>query len=162
MSGTVLGVAVPATVVSTEDSHLSMDEWNCAWSGCASHSSVSQGHPPACLVRAEENDSPLIRERRDKLLHLFGDPDLPEPHKTAFKKLLAEHHSAFSVEKGERGETDLIKMESDIGNAPPIKQPVCCLPIGVSEELAKLICAIQKNNVIKPSKSLWANPIILV
>ena len=58
--------------------------------------------------------------------------------------------------------TDLIEMEIDTGNAPPIKQPVRRLPFGVREEVAKLIHDMQKNNVIEPSKSPWASPIILV
>ena len=139
--GTVLGVAVPATAVPTKDTHPSIR---------------------ACLVRAEEKASPTMPGRREKLLHLLGEPDLPEPHKTAFKEFLAEHHSAFSVEEGERGETDLIEMEIDTGNAPPIKQPVRRLPFGVREEVAKLIHDMQKSNVIEPSKSPWASPIILV
>ena len=138
--GTVLGVATPATVVSAEDTHPSVR---------------------AYLVAAEEN--PLgVQERQEKLLHLLADPDLPEQDKATFKEFLASYHQAFSVEEGECGETDLVEMEIETGDTPPIKQPVRRLPFGVREEVAKLIRDMQKNGVIEPSKSPWASPIVLV
>ena len=54
-----------------------------------------------------------------KLMEQLEEPHLPEPEKSRLCEFLADHHEAFSLEEGERGETDLIQMEIDTGSAPP-------------------------------------------
>ena len=75
---------------------------------------------------------------------------------------LPDHHKAFSLEEGERGETDLIQMEIDTGNACPKKQPARRMPFAVRQEVATQLKKMQKNGVIQPSKSPWASPVVLV
>ena len=52
------------------------------------------------------------------------EPDLPEPQKKLLRDFLAEKQLTFRLEKGEHGETDLIQMEIDTGDATPKKQCV--------------------------------------
>ena len=64
----------------------------------------------------------------------------------------------FSLEEGE-GETDLIEMEIDTGDAAPKRQSAWRMPFAVRQEVAK---QMQDNGVIKPSRSPWASPVVLV
>ena len=75
---------------------------------------------------------------------------------------MADHHQAFSVEDGERGETDLVQMEIDTGDSAPVKQPVRRMPLSVRQEVARQLRDMQKNGVIQPSKSPWSSPVVLV
>ena len=75
---------------------------------------------------------------------------------------LKKHHHAFSLEEGEHGETDLVQLEIDTGDASPIKQPVRCLPFAARQEVAYQLKKMQGMGVIKPSSSPWASPIVLV
>ena len=62
----------------------------------------------------------------------------------------------------EDGETDLVKLRIEMGDATPIAQSVQQVPFAVRKEVAHLLQEMQRNNVIQPSHSPWANPIVLV
>ena len=49
--------------------------------------------------------------RKTKLRETIGELDLPRDEGEAFQSFLMRYHHAFSLEDGERGETDLIRME---------------------------------------------------
>ena len=46
-------------------------------------------------------------ERRKKLREALIEPDLPDSEKSTLLEFLSKHHNVFSLEEGERGETDL-------------------------------------------------------
>ena len=87
------------------------------------------------------------------------------PNSSERKKLntlLSEYHEVFSLEDDERGETDLVQLTIDTGDAPPQRQPARRVPIAAQQELAQLLESMQKSHVIQPSESPWASPIVLV
>ena len=100
--------------------------------------------------------------RRKKLLELLGDPDIPPEEKEQLLEFLASNHEAFSLEEGERGETDLVEMVIDTGDAPPLKQAARRMPFSVRQEVARLLKEMQRDGVIEPSNSPWASPVVLV
>ena len=100
--------------------------------------------------------------RRKKLLELLGDPDIPPEEKEQLLEFLASNHEAFSLEEGERGETDLVEMVIDTGDAPPLKQAARRMPFSVRQEVACLLKEMQRDGVIEPSNSPWASPVVLV
>ena len=157
--GFVLGEAVEATVVSSK---------NESQEGCGSEAVLLAG-----VRNAQEGpmDLELVKRvmsveqeqvRKRKLTEQLEEPHLPEPEKSRLCEFLADHHEAFSLEEGERGETDLIQMEIDTGSAPPKKQPVRRMPFAVRQEVATQLKKMQKYGVIQPSKSPWASPVVLV
>ena len=75
---------------------------------------------------------------------------------------LSEYHQTFSLEEDERGETDIVQLVIDTGDAPPQRQPVRRVPFAVWQELANLLKSMQKSKVIQPSNSPWASPVVLV
>ena len=68
----------------------------------------------------------------------------------------------FASEDGERGETDLVKLHVEMGDATPIAQSVCRVPFAIRKEVAHQLRKIQRNNVVQPSHSPWGSPIVLV
>ena len=68
----------------------------------------------------------------------------------------------FSLEEGERGETDVVELHIDTGDAHPKSQPPRRVPFAVRQEIARQLRQMQTNGVIQPSKSPWASPIVLV
>lgn len=68
----------------------------------------------------------------------------------------------FALEDGERGETNLVKLHVETGEATLIAQSVRRVPFAVRKEVAHQLQEMQHNNVIQPSHSPWASPIVLV
>ena len=50
----------------------------------------------------------------------------------------------------------------DTGDAPPKKQAARRIPFAARQEIAKQLKEMEKNNVIKPSESPGASPVVLV
>ena len=62
--------------------------------------------------------------------------------------LLEEYHDVFSLEDGERGETDLVQFHIDTGEAIPHRQPVRRAPFAVRQKIAKQLKDMQRHDVI--------------
>ena len=109
-------------------------------------------------------DDPQDRhvQRKQKLKEVLVPPKLPPNEWETLVELLAAHHHVFCLEEGDRGETDLISMEIDTGDAYPRRQAPRRMPFAVREEVARQLSEMQTNRVIKPSKSPWASPVVLV
>ena len=102
-AGEYLGGAVPATVVqATED---------------------NTARTFTVTTHAEEEAHDTERKHREKLLGLLQEPDIPLQEKHTLLEFLTGYHHVFSLEDGERGETDLVQMEINTGDASPKKQP---------------------------------------
>jgi len=72
-----------------------------------------------------------------------------------------DYHDVFSLEEGERGETDMVELNT--GDELSRKQAARRIPYAACQEVAEqLQKSIQKTGVIKPSSSLWFSPVVLV
>ncbi len=89
-------------------------------------------------------------------------PELPPPDSRLLLEFLTEHHDVFSLEDGERKDTELVCIEINIGDASPRKQPPSCMPFIVRQEVEKQLRSMQQNGVIRPSFSSWSSPVIMV
>ena len=99
--------------------------------------------------------------QKEKLRELYKDNiDLPHPVTNSFLQFLSNHHEAFSLEENERGEMNLLEMEIDRGDAPPKKQRPRCMLFAVRQEVLKQLKRMQEAQVIQPSKSPWASPVV--
>ena len=76
--------------------------------------------------------------------------------------VLMKYHYAFSPEEGERGETDLIHMHKDTGDAYPRRQRVRKMLFALRQEATRQLRDMQDKEVIQPSKSPWTSPVDLV
>ena len=101
-----------------------------------------------------------VDRRREKLKAWISEDHSFEQVK--LKALLSEFHEAFSLDDDERGETDLVQLTIDTGDAPLRRQSARRIPIAAQQELAQLLESMQKSHVIQPSESPWASPVVLV
>ena len=62
----------------------------------------------------------------------------------------------------ERGETDLMEFSIETGSASPKRQATRRIPFAARQEITSQLDKMQRNNVIKPSESPWASPVVLV
>ena len=76
--------------------------------------------------------------------------------------LLEGFHDVFSLAEGERGETNLVEMEIDTGDSVPKKQAARQMPFAVRHDVALHLQKMLEQNVIQPSNSPWASPVVLV
>ena len=112
-------------------------------------------------VKAVQGSDDQRKRTLARLLEEEGS-NLPWQERAKLHSLLLDHHQAFALEDGERGETDLVEMTIDTGDSPPKKQPVRRIPFAVRQEVAHQLRAMQDAGVIRPSSSPWASPIVLV
>ena len=119
-------------------------------------SQVVTGEQNTPSVKEEE-----VKQRKEKLREALN-PELDgTPGEEQLSGLLEEYHEVFSLSKGNRGETDLIELHIDTGDATPWKYPVCRVPFAVRDEIAHNLQEMQDAKVIQPSNSPWASPVVL-
>ena len=88
--------------------------------------------------------------------------ELPWQDKSKLYSLMCKYHDVFALGDRERGETDLIQLEIDTGNAPPNRQHPRRMPFSGRNEIAKQLKKMQEMTVIQPSKSPWSSPVVMV
>ena len=64
--------------------------------------------------------------------------------------------------KTQLGTTSLVEHSIDTGNAPPIKQLPRRLPNALKPIVDSQVKEMIDNNIVRPSHSPWASPIVLV
>ena len=87
--------------------------------------------------------------------------DFERDHKERLTQLVFEFADIFA-EDGEFGQTSKIKHSIHTGDAQPIRQPVQRVPLCQRQEMQNLLTEMQDKDVIQPSQSPWASPVVLV
>ena len=116
---------------------------------------VTNKQPASGVEEEEKQRGEKLREMLKKKL----DGTLGQEQLGA---LLEEYNEVFSLGKEDRGETDLIELHIDTGDTVPRKYPVRRVPFAVRNEIARNLQEMQNANVIQPSNSPWASPVVLV
>lgn len=81
---------------------------------------------------------------------------------TEVRRLLEEFADVFALHPGDVGRTHLVKHRIDVGTARPIKQPPRRVPRSRLSEVQGLITDMEARDIIEPSTSPWASPVVLV
>ena len=68
----------------------------------------------------------------------------------------------FCLEANERGETDLLTMEIDTGEARLKRKVTRRMPFAVRAKVAKQLRSMQEAGVVQLSSSPWASPVVMV
>lgn len=76
--------------------------------------------------------------------------------------MLLRNSNTFVCSKNDVGTCTLIKHRIDTTGAAPVRQPLKRTQIGFEGEELHNVKEQRKNGVIKPSKSAWASPVVLV
>ena len=101
--------------------------------------------------------------------------DVPGPHKVQlqdkdittdirqkFEELCEEYGEAFSKNNKDIGRTNLVKMDIDTGDSPPVSSRPYTLPLKHYEWVQREIESLERTGVITKSMSKWASPIVIV
>ena len=122
-----------------------------------------------CVCSAEattnDNTSQVLTEEKK---HILWDmvcnchADLSDLERESLFFLLLQFGDIFAGPEDMPGRTSKLKHSIDTGDAHPIRQPVRRIPPAKRREVTKLLDEMMKKNVIQPSSSPWASPIVLV
>ena len=111
--------------------------------------------------KREEADEFEIPEHLHDLYERSQTGLLPT-EKIHLSELLIKHAVAFSKTKDDIGRTKLVQHRIDTGDAHPVRQRARRLPIHQRAEEKKQIEDMLRQDVIEPSNSPWASPLVLV
>ena len=145
--GSTLGEATPVAVV-------------CPTDGANPESSGGTTQDETTLRRIQSRSAAW---RKKQLVENISDlKTLPPPERQELVNFLQKHHTVFALEEHERGETDLVEMTIETGDAEPHKCAPRRMPFAVREEVARQLERMQAAEVIQPSTSPWASPVVMV
>ena len=98
----------------------------------------------------------------DHLKELIATVDLTGNDLDEFVALLRKYQHIFAKDKHDLGRTNLIRHRINTGPSRPIRKPPRRLPLGKREIEHQEIRDMLDRDVIQPSVSPWASPIVLV
>ena len=100
----------------------------------------------------------------DHLKELYSDSIIGKSHKQrkALEETLIEYQDVFSKHDNDLGFTHLAEHTIDTDNARPIKQPFRRVPLAYEQAEKEAIDKMLEQDVIRPSSSPWASPLVLV
>ncbi|GFW21873.1 retrovirus-related Pol polyprotein from transposon 412 [Trichonephila clavipes] len=93
---------------------------------------------------------------------LLENAELSPEQKSSAERLFQEFEDVFSRKSSDIGHTTMTQHRIDTADHPPIEQHPRCLPFAKQEEVGTLLREMQENDIIEPSSSPWASPIVLV
>ena len=76
--------------------------------------------------------------------------------------LLLEYNDVFSLSGTPLGRTDMVEHKIHTGEAQPIKQQPRRVPLHQEEVVKTEIDRMISQDVIRPSESPWASPVVIV
>ena len=106
-----------------------------------------------------------VKEKRKVLfekLKLLGLESWTEGNKDKALNLLAEYHNIFMLEDGEMGCTKAAEHKIEVMDPRPFKERLRNIPSGLLDEVKEHLNHMFNVGAIKPSKSAWSNPVVLV
>ena len=95
-------------------------------------------------------------------LYLKSAKDLNVHQKARLAKILTEKAHHFSKDDDDYGFTDVVTHHIDNGDAAPICQHLRHQPLAMQDEEDKLMDGMREKNLVEPSNSPWASPVVLV
>ena len=130
------------------------------------------------LARLEEVDEPesvnVVLEKREAtgipaemettLWSLACNADVPlsAAEQEQMFSLLMEYSDIFASDAKDFGQTNKVCHKIFTGDAAPIRQQIRIIPPSLRKETKKLVQEMLDRQVIQPSSSPWASPIVLV
>ena len=108
-------------------------------------------------VEERKTVNEILKKIEDKV-----DKDITSEEKYELMKTLSENEEIFSKHKMDLGKTDVIQHTIETGNAKPIAFKPRKVPIGLEEDMNRMINDLLAAGVVRPSTSPWNFPIVLV
>ncbi|KER21451.1 hypothetical protein T265_10214 [Opisthorchis viverrini] len=89
-------------------------------------------------------------------------PTISSSTKAELRSVLSEYTDVFAWKDSDVGRTKHIQHCIDNGDATPIRLPPRSVPIQYQHQLNQMIDDMLSKDIIKPSASPWASPVVLV
>jgi hypothetical protein len=97
-----------------------------------------------------------------KNFKLHSEMQLTPEEVIQFEELIHKNSDVFGSHKYDLGRTELVKFEIDTGDHPPVKKSPYRTPYAFRGQVKQQISEMLKADIIQPSQSDWAAPIICV
>ena len=109
-------------------------------------------------------DSEISKDKEEMLWEMVeaAGESLNGLEKEQLYCLLAKYADIFAACSSDLGRTDKVKHQIDTGSSAPIRQQVRRVPPARREEVKKLLKDMLAQDVIQPTNSPWASPVVLV
>ncbi|GES82982.1 enzymatic polyprotein, putative [Rhizophagus clarus] len=128
------------------------------WENCALYSMISPTDDPFYKVQLEQDDV-LLYITSEKSIAIG---EINNTQKEKLTTLLQKYAHLFATKKEELGRTNIVKHSIYTENIPPIRQKFYRTSQKEQEHIDKKIKEMLYYNIIRPSTSEWASPVILV
>ena len=104
------------------------------------------------------------QEKQQVLQQLVWDSctELTSGEKEIFLELLLKYADLLAFSTADLGRTNKLRHKIDTGGAPPIRQPVRRISPPQREQVRSLLGEMLEHEVVEPSSSPWASPVVLV
>ena len=109
----------------------------------------------------EPDGSTKVPDFLNDLLHR-SSPHLDTRQQGEVAAILTEFADVFAASDEDLGKTGVVKHRIDTGNARPIRQPARRMPVHQKKEAEDEVQKMLRKDIIEPSSSPWASPIVLV
>ena len=90
------------------------------------------------------------------------DQNIPEDTRRKFEELKVQFPKVFSLSNEDIGHTQLVTMDINTGDSPPVCQKPYTLPLKHYNWVQQEIETLERAGVIRKSISPWASPIVVV
>ena len=122
---------------------------------------IADSHIAAAAHGPVDNRVGGISARKREMLYncVQSRDDLSEEE---LLTLLLMYEDVLADKDEELGRTAVVQHSIVTGDAPPIKQPSRPIPVARQHEICKLLDEMLQKDVIQPSASPWASPVVLV
>ena len=103
-------------------------------------------------------------ERLAQLCHALqlDQTELTLAQRDSLVQVLACYSDVFALNDDELGTTHVVEHSIDTGEAQPIRQYARRIPYAMRDKLKELIEDMRRRGVIRPTRSPWASPVVLV
>ena len=120
---------------------------------------------PGVAIAAVQTKCPQISEEKQEILWKLVDSvgeSLSETNREELFCLLMEYADIFAESDEDLGRTAKVQHQINTGSSAPIRQQVRRIPPVKRQETRKLLAEMLENDVIQPTNSPWASPVVLV
>ena len=123
-----------------------------------------EAFPQEVIAGVAQGTATLSKEKAEMLETLARDSggNLSKQQQEQFHNLLVQYTGLFAESKLDTGRTDRLTHEIHTNSAMPIRQAVPRIPPPRREAVQELLTDMLDKDVIQPSGSPWASPIVLV
>ena len=111
--------------------------------------------------------SSVATSQSNREAHLLEQLNLQVEHlspeqKVQLTDLVTRYADVFALNSQELGTTSLVKHVINTGDHSPVRQPVRRTPFALRNKVDEMVQEMLVQEVIQPSQSPWASPIVLV